>query len=186
MYLYINPLLPDIQITLLEKNIPKKTIQIPKGNDFDSFPETIIEILENENIEEIWALLWPGAFTRMRIITLTLGSLHLTKKINIKGTHFFDLISKDIPIIQANTEEYRIKINNEDILTKKQDLSLGKYRGYGIKNDFTEGKVFIEYSEDWDEIYTFFTKLSTKTELTPIYIKSPHITTWLKKKMSPS
>ena len=48
MYLYINPLLPDIQITLLEKNIPKKTIQIPKGNDFDSFPET--SIFEREDL----------------------------------------------------------------------------------------------------------------------------------------
>ena len=63
----------------------------------------------------------------MRIITLTLGSIHLTRIINIKGTHFFNLVSRDIPIIQANTEEYRIKIDNEDTLVKKNDLLPGKY-----------------------------------------------------------
>lgn len=113
----------------------------------------------------------------MRIITLTLGSIHLTKNIKIKGTHFFNVISKDVPIIQANSDEYRIKINNEDILIYKNDIPPGKYEGYGTKNDFTEGKVFIEYKEDWDEIYTFFIHLPINTELAPIYIKSPHITT---------
>lgn len=185
MNLYINPLLPDITITLLEWTKIEKTFSIPKGDDFESFPNIIMEIIQNHEIEEIWTLLWPGLFTRMRIVTLTLGSIIFSKKIHIKWIHFFDLISHEIPIIQANTDEYRVLIKNTDMIVHKNELPDWNYQGYGDKNNFTDGKVFIEYKENWWEISTIFQNLPLLKEVSPIYIKSPHIT-WSKKNMFPS
>lgn len=182
MNLYINPLLPDITLTFLDWTEVKKIISIPKWDDFESLPEMITQEIKNGEIEEIWVILWPGLFTRMRIVTLTLGSLLFSKKIIIKGVHFFDIISGWIPLIQANTDEYRALLKNEDIIIKKNELPDGIYAGYGDKNDFTDEKVFVEYKENWWKISTIFQRLSPLTEISPIYIKSPHIT-WSKKNM---
>lgn len=46
----------------------------------------------------------------MRIVTLTVNTLHLSKGMVIKGCHFFDLIENhSIPLLEANTSEYITK-----------------------------------------------------------------------------
>lgn len=84
MFLFVNPLLNDITISLIDNAVLMKKIVIPHGDDFSSFPKTIINIIEEETIEEIWCICGPGSFTRMRIITLVLNTLHLSKNIVVK------------------------------------------------------------------------------------------------------
>jgi hypothetical protein len=55
--------------------------------------------------------------------------------------------------------------------------------GYGEKNDFTNKGDFIEYREDMAEIVTLFAEKSYTDNLSPIYLKDPHIT-WSKKSTS--
>ena len=38
-----------------------------------------MKLIDQYVIEEIWCILGPGAFTRMRIVTLTLSTLTLTR-----------------------------------------------------------------------------------------------------------
>jgi hypothetical protein len=55
--LYINPILPEITLTLLDGNKVQETLIIPRGDDFTSFPDIIMSIIDREDISEIWTLL---------------------------------------------------------------------------------------------------------------------------------
>lgn len=154
-----------------------KKIVIPHGDDFSSFPKTIINIIEEETIEEIWCICGPGSFTRMRIITLVLNTLHLSKNIVVKWCHFFDLIQKWIPILEINTTEYIIKDSSRDsIVINKEGLAPWVYSGYISKNDFTDAGEFVEYKENCTNISEFFGNIEEQERLSPIYYKNPHIT----------
>lgn len=90
------------------------------------------------------------------------------------------------PIIIANNSEYIIRnADRSTSLIDKSTLPDGTYTGYGVQNDFTEGKILIEYSEDWGKVSHIFEKLAPEKTLTPIYLKEPHIT-WSTKNTSPS
>ncbi|MDD2694144.1 MAG: hypothetical protein PHY14_04410 [Candidatus Gracilibacteria bacterium] len=175
--LYINPLRSNIECFFLEGDRLLDSFSIPKGDDFSTFPDTIMTFMEAHNIDEFWVILGPGAFTRMRIITLTLSSLILSRGIIVKGCHFFQLIEKNIPIIQANNEEYIIRNDqgNSQHVPRK-NLPPGIYEGYGSQNDFTDKKVLIEYAEDWEKLGKIFSHLSPTKTLIPFYLKEPHIT----------
>lgn len=151
--LYINPLRTDITLTLLDEGIVEEVITLERGDDFAKFPETVISILHEKNPEEIWFLLGPGPFTRMRIITLTLSTLIFSRSIRVKGCHFFDLIDIHHPILRANDQEYIISDSSSGTrLILVEDIPGGTYMGYGEKNDFTDGRDYIEYIEDWGKI----------------------------------
>jgi hypothetical protein len=64
----------------------------------------------------------------MRIVTLTLNALRLTRPIELKGCHFFDLIREDTPIIRANNREYIIPEDDIPILISKETLAIGTYQ----------------------------------------------------------
>lgn len=178
--LYINPLRTTITLTILDGVKVINTVNIPRGDDFWSFPETLISTIREYAITTIWTITGPGAFTRMRIVSLTLSTLILTEKIEIKWAHFFELISWAIPTIQANQEEYIILDESIPRLLNKWVFPDWNYSGYGNKNDFTDGKVFIEYEEDWCKICEIFSELPPQERVIPIYLKEPHIT-WSKK-----
>ncbi len=57
------------------------------------------------------------------------------------------------------------------------------YRGYGDKNDFTEGQNFIEYDYNFAHIVSLFHSHVREKTLSPTYLKDPHIT-WSKKNTS--
>lgn len=185
MHLFINPLLPDITLNILDGSKLVESLVIPRGEDFARFPETVIEISEKYKIDQIWNLDWPWAFTRMRIVTLTLSSLTLTKDVSIKGCHFFDLIPDTYrPILRANPSEYLTRDEDWcDVLIVKDELPDGIYCGYGEKNDFTDTKVFVEYTQEWGYIHDVFLHIPPASHLEPLYIKAPHIT-WSKKNTS--
>lgn len=181
--LYINPLHTDITLSLLDWSTLKESFSIPRWDDFTIFPDTLIELIENSAIKEIWVILWPGAFTRMRIITLTLSSLILSKWIIVKWCHFFELIDTNIPILQANNEEYITRNLEWEIhLIKGNDILSWTYEGYGNQNDFVDTKVLIEYREDWNAVQSVFENLTPLKILTPFYLKEPHITCSTKNK----
>lgn len=181
--LYINPLHTDITISLLNWSTLEKSFIIPKGDDFVQFPDTIMEIIKNHAIKEIWLILWPGAFTRMRIVTLTLSSLILSKWIIVKWCHFFELIQGSTPILQANNEEYLTQDTGWNIhLIKWKDLLPWRYEGYGNQNDFADTKVLVEYKENWSAVHWLFGSLSPLKTLAPFYLKEPHITCSTKNK----
>jgi len=184
--LYINPLLSNITLSILENGEKISEKILPRWDDFADFPDTVIEIINTETIDEIWCLVWPGAFTRMRIVTLTLSTLVMSRGVVVKWCHFFDIIDRENPIILANNSEYIIRNSDGSTsLIDKSTLPDCIYTGYGVQNDFTEGKILIEYSEDWWAISDHFEKLTPEKTLTPIYLKEPHIT-WSTKNTSPS
>jgi hypothetical protein len=184
--LFINPLSRDISLFVLDRSTYIDKIIIPKGDDFTSFPDKVVEVVDLYTIEEIWCICGPWAFTRMRIVTLTLGALSLSRDIRLKGCHFFDTIEGCIPVIKANESEYIIRGEDGDIhMIPKESLPEGEYRGYGGKNDFTDTRILIEYSEDFAALSHLFEKKEIVKNLAPIYLKAPHIT-WSKKSMSPS
>jgi hypothetical protein len=62
-------------------------------------------------------------------------------------------------------------------------LAIGTYQWYGEKNDFTNGREFIEYDENISHIIDVFRGRNSLDVLVPIYLKDPHIT-WSKKNTS--
>ncbi len=184
--LFINPITSTIWLHVIDTDhhevILKKNI--PIGNDFNAFPETILDLLRQYSIREIWCIVGPGMFTRMRIITLTLNTIHRTTSTILKGIHFFDLLPWDAQsILQANNGEYLMqKTDGTTELIPTGNIPPGKYIGYGTKNDFTDDKVFIEYIENYSHICQCFWTIPSWEFLAPVYIKSPNITTWSKKK----
>ncbi len=186
MILFVNPISPNISIFILEGALCKKEMIIAQWDDFTSFPGKIVELIKLHSIEEIWCICGPWAFTRMRIVTLTLNTLKLSQWIRLKGCHFFELIDREIPILKANDKEYITRVwHGDPTLIPKEEIPPGNYRGYGEKNDFTDTKVFIQYKEGFLFIETLFQKLPLSSELSPIYLKDPHIT-WSKKNTSHS
>ena len=186
MILFINPLLPAITLSLLSGDILVENHTIARWDDFSIFPDTLIQLIDTHKIDEIWTIVWPWAFTRMRIVSLTISTLILSRWIRVKWCHFFQLIDDGCPILRANEREYILSQGTpSSILVSKEDLPDGRYSGYGAKNDFTDDKVFIEYKEDWYKISTIFSSLPFLDRVIPIYLKEPHIT-WSKKNTSPS
>ena len=57
--LFINPISTDIVILILEGDIYKEKVTIPKGDDFVSFPDKIISLVEFHGIEEVWCICGP-------------------------------------------------------------------------------------------------------------------------------
>lgn len=182
--LFINPIHKNITLSLIEwwELLEKNTIESWK--DFDTFPEMLYSLIQWRKPEQIWVILWPWTFTRMRIVTLTLSTLVLSLWIKVKWCHFFELIDDGIPLLQANREEYITLWEDANIIfLKKEFLRPGTYIWYGNKNDFTGNKNFIEYTENWEKIEKIFTWIWATSVLSPIYLKEPHIT-WSKKNMS--
>ena len=189
MELFINPVSENIEIFLLDGTEIVTQLSLPRWDDFRSFPETIISLIDTYPIWEIWCVVWPGAFTRMRIVTLTLSSLRLSRGITLKSCHFFDTIERWTRVLKANDREYIIQTPwSSPQMVDMSDMSkLAKWDmiGYGEKNDFTEGQNFIEYSYDIPFLISLFEGKETEEKLIPIYLKDPHIT-WSKKNTSRS
>ncbi len=187
MILFINPISENICLMIVENGEVRHTSTIPKGKDYDAFPEMVNDSIHRHNIDTIWCVVWPWAFTRMRIVTLTLNTIAMVKNIPLKGCHFFEIVNSENPILRANDREY-ILLDEDWIpsLSPKESIDPSKiYTGYGDKNDFTDEKNFIEYSEDLRTVTEVFTQLPSVNRLTPIYLKEPHIT-WSKKNTYPS
>ncbi len=182
--LFINPIDTNTTLSLFEWGAILEKHVIDSWKDFDTFPEILFSLIHWKTPEQIWVILWPGSFTRMRIITLTLSSLIMSLWIRVKWCHFFELIEGGIPLLRANQEEYITSSEDGEILlTQMENLWPGNYIWYRGENNFTEDKNFIEYTEDWLFIEKVFSRLPYLSVLSPIYLKEPHIT-WSKKNMS--
>jgi tRNA A37 threonylcarbamoyladenosine modification protein TsaB len=182
--LSIQPLTTEIELTLFQDGKMKKNFHHPKnGNELDSFPEALLQILEDEWVDEIWCITGPGPFTLMRIITLTLNTLHLTRWIRLKEASFFEWIkTENIPILEANTREYIIQENGSmPELRAKESLDSKIYEWIFQKNDFTDAMQFIEYREDYENMYSIFQSKPFQKSIQPLYFKAPNITKWSKK-----
>ncbi|GAB0175280.1 MAG: hypothetical protein HHAS10_11590 [Candidatus Altimarinota bacterium] len=186
MILFVNPIGQEIRLFVIENGEVRHTSTIPKGNDYNMFPEEVTTIINRHNIDTIWCIVGPGSFTRMRIVTLTLNTISLVKKIPLKGVHFFEIINHPNPILIANEREYIILGEDGPFLIEKSQLkNKESYCGYGNENDFTDAKKFIEYTEEIPYISKIFERISNVDQLSPIYLKEPHIT-WSKKNIFPS
>lgn len=189
MELFINPVSENIEIFVLDGTEIVTQVSLPKWDDFSQFPEVIVWLLDKYAIEEIWCIVWPGAFTRMRIVTLTLSSLRLSRKITLKSCHFFDTVERWVGVLKANDREYIVQIWPSSTqmfdMSDMSKLANDDYVGYGKKNDFTEGQNFIEYTYDFPHIVSLFREKTWEERLAPIYLKDPHIT-WSKKNISHS
>lgn len=185
MILFINPISENIRIFHVGDISLRLLSEIPKNHDYDAFPEEIVRHVEQNvevgEIHQIWCIYGPGSFTRMRIVTLALNTLSLSKNVVLKGCHFFELIdSQYTPLLEINACEYLTRtewiIPWETLL----QISWQTYSGYISKNNFTENINFIEYLEEYEKIREVFKKKTYTKRLIPIYLKEPHIT-WSKK-----
>jgi tRNA A37 threonylcarbamoyladenosine modification protein TsaB len=185
MVLFIDPISENITLTILENDNPIEYFTIKKWDDFSTFPEKVVEVVDLYSLTEIWCICGPGAFTRMRIVTLSINTLALSRWIKLKWCHFFDLIEWGYtPILRANDREYITRIWGRDTLIDKTSLLPGKYYWYGDQNDFTDDKVLIQYDRKYAQVSDIFEKISASYHLSPLYLKDPHIT-WSKKNTSP-
>ena len=188
MYLSINPLLPEISFLVIDNGIIIDASTLEKNlNTASTFPHHIVDIIDSYPITEIWSITGPGPFTLMRIVTLSVNAVALTGKIQLKWVHFFDLIwDKYAPILEANPKECIIRKDWIDTLIARELLEDGEYMGILETKDFTEGKTFVQYSEDVSHIISIFSRAPYASRIAPLYFKAPHITTWSSKNTSPS
>jgi hypothetical protein len=180
MILFIDPISENIRLSIIDDGELRHTSTPPKWRDYDELPDTIVDMMDRHDIDTIWCITGPWAFTRMRIVTLMLNSLKLTRKFELKGCHFFDIIDTSSPILKANDREYIIRSERWTQLINKEDIPEGSYIWYGDQNDFTDDKKLIQYKEDIHFINEVFGTIIPVGQISPIYLKDPHIT-WSKK-----
>lgn len=185
MLLSINPLLPEISFIIIDGYDIIEQSTITKNLDTAStFPRHVVDIMNRHKIDEVWCITGPGPFTLMRIVTLTCNAIRLTRWIKLKWCHFFDMIGwSNTPILEANPRECIIRFSWGDILIPRIELPDGIYIWILETKDFTEGKTFIQYTEDAREIIKVFQHREYIQNLSPLYFKAPHIT-WSNKKTS--
>lgn len=180
--LFINPLTKNIEYSIFDTQ--KNTVEVGEVVWYDvsiSLPQKISELSKKYTLSEIWCIEWPWAFTKMRITTLTLNTLRYTYKNSIfKWCHFFEIlrhISPDkTPIIQANKNEFLVWGTEKNIFYPKENLPAGKYIWYIWENDIPKNISYTPYTDNSHQLFYFFGSLSPKKWLSPIYIKTPHIT----------
>jgi hypothetical protein len=188
MVLFINPISDSIELLIIdvEHGEVRHTSTIPKWRDYDEFPDAIVDTIDRHDIDTIWCITGPWAFTRMRIVTLTLNTLKLARDITLKWCHFFDIIDTPSPILRANDREYIMKESDTSTyLVSKFDIPAGTYTGYGDRNDFTEEKKLIQYTYTTAHVMRVFMWIEASSSLLPIYLKDPHIT-WSRQRTHPS
>jgi hypothetical protein len=186
--LYINPLTSPISLTVLEWNHITHESSLPRnGDEFSTFPEMIVDLVDRYSVEEIWCITWPGPFTLMRIITLTINTLQIVQWVWLKGIHFFDLIDMSLytPLLEINSHEYLIRWSTWDTLVAQWDLPYGQYMWICSDIAFTDDKKIIQYTPDIAKIIAIFESKTQENRISPIYFKPPHIT-WSKKSISHS
>jgi hypothetical protein len=97
-----------------------------------------------------------------------------------RSTHLVEL-AKVGDLLSTCGEGWRSIVDMWRSMAKVGDLSPHlSFSGYGDKNDFTEGEIFVEYAYDFSHIVSVFQKRSAEAKISPIYLKDPHIT-WSKK-----
>ncbi len=175
--LYINPLSEEIQFILFDgKEIIQKTI--PKNYDTAStFPKTLVEVVDLYGVTEIYAVVGPGPFTLMRIVTLAINALSYNRDIIIKSCHFFELIQDhNQPIIEANAKEFLIGTVEDTKTIEKALLPGGTYEWIFQTKFSTDEIKSIEYKDEIQNIIRVFWAKSQQDRISPIYLKPPHIT----------
>ena len=177
---YINPIWNEIYFQIF---IWMETFQKSLQKNLESassFPKMLVEIVDTYSINEIWCITWPGAFTLMRVITLSINALTYTRYISIKSCHFFDLIplSRNA-ILELNPKEYLIRDTYWIRHIEKELLMPWVYEWLISSNLSTENIKYIQYINDIDTIFSTFQSKDTETRIVPLYFKPPHIT-WLK------
>lgn len=179
---YINPLARDIRLDIIEKEtkLLLATYTLPKTwNDFETIPEFFVKLKNKYFPTEIWCITWPGPFTLMRIITLTLNGLAFLQRIKLKSAHVFDIMhatNPDLtPIIEANSHEYMIRRSTIwwDEIIKKEELPIANYVG---KLDEPLERNYTLWHESTEAICHFFETKDDELRLSPLYIKPPKIT----------
>lgn len=56
MILFINPISENIKVFIVENGEVRHTSTIPKGKDYDAFPETVNDSIHRHNIDTIWCV----------------------------------------------------------------------------------------------------------------------------------
>ncbi len=175
--LYINPLLEEINFLIFQwENTIKKTL--PKNfNTASTFPKMLVDLVDLYSIDTIFCVTGPWPFTLMRVVTLAINAITYTRTIRIKSCHFFDLIRNgNIPIIEANTKEYLIKIGVDIINIEKELLKKWTYEWIISSNPSTENIKYIQYCDNASNLLQVFLEKIYETKIVPIYFKPPHIT----------
>jgi hypothetical protein len=175
--LYINPLFEEVHFLIFDwEETIKNTL--PKNlATASTFPNMLVDLVDQYDIAEIFCVTGPGPFTLMRVVTLAINAMTYTRTIQIKSCHFFELItSGNIPIIEANPKEYLIKSKNEIINIEKELLEKWNYEWIILSKPSTENINYIQYSDNRNNLLQVFSEKLYETKLVPIYFKPPHIT----------
>lgn len=179
-FLFIFPLFDDVEYHVVtDEGVTTQTT--PKGSDFEQIPETILSLIDTFDIHDILVVTGPGAFTRMRILTLTLNTLTFTRDIRLKPLHFFDLMDPNTTrVLRMNPSEWLIRSPGDEadrVIDQDGLMAItGTLSGIGVKNDFAEGQLSVEYQHNWENIRSLTHETVTSHRLSPLYLKAPKIT----------
>lgn len=176
--LYINPIGPDIQWGIIHNNacIVYKT-EIMQDVSVD-FPHLLHTIYQEYSFDEIWCIHGPWAFTRIRIISLTINAFwYIHHDIILREAHIFDIIPKEyIPILEINSRECLIQNNLGIHNTSIASLTKGNYCGYLYSIPENPDITYTPLLFSLNDIQNIFHKVPPVPLITPIYFKNPHIT----------
>lgn len=182
--LYINPIFNGIEtITYSNGVIKYEVLKIPFLQFAENFPHIITEKFFENHTHEIWVVNGPWPFTQMRIVTLSINSIKFSlPKVILKSTNYFDICRptvEQMSIIQANANEVLVKKpNSPEFFLKKWDVNPGNYCWFLAENTEIE-QPFTSFVSNFDNISTIFDTISPQENISPLYIKPPHIT-WQK------
>ncbi len=178
--IYINPIAERIafqiytpqaeEISYLDKNLETANL----------FPKKLVELVEQYSINEIWCVCWPGAFTLMRVITLSVNAISYSKNIIIKWCHFFELIKiENNAILELNSSEFLIRDSLWIRSVNQSWINPWDYIWYISSKISTEWVNYIQYEKNKDTIFYTFQDKKPDLRIVPIYFKPPNIT-WQK------
>ncbi len=188
--LYINALPDDfVFISFLWDTVITENISLPFLEFAENFPKILSKKFLENSYEEIWFFSWPGPFTKMRIISLTINTIKFSyPNIIIRSCHFFEYFknSPKTPLLEANAKEFLyLWQNNEEVFCEKNNLPIWEYTWIidTTSTNFDKFRQFIQWTSTYEafvnnpvEIEKFFKKISPTNLAQPIYIKPPHIT----------
>lgn len=184
--LFINPLEEKILFSTFGEVRHEEFVEINFLEFAENFPRILTNFVKKYNIKKIFCINWPAPFTKIRIVTLAINSLKFANKnIKLKSIHLFDIIDnqKYIPIIQANKNEFLIRKNGEEyyenveVVSKNvEQLSKFDKKFCGFVEENIKIPNFEKFKISINEIEKFFENIDEVDFISPIYIKSPHIT----------
>lgn len=191
MNLFINAITQNWVLILFDEKriiISQKNIKILWNESSKLIEEIEIFLKENKitytNLENLVVVNWPGSFTWVRTIVLTINTINFIIDKNITDLSFFDLF-ENYPIIKSSSKRdlfVKFKksdniqiIKNDDFLNNLSTESLSPLQiNWDISNNIISEQIKINSEINYKKIIKNITFKKNK-KIESLYIKKPNI-----------